>query len=420
MKFSTVDQYNDTYYYKNLYLLNEKFYFLSPIPINLPSTALSVGYLQKKVYEKRETKWKPIVINSLNNLDTIYIKDIVYFNEDEVPNHIGHTLFDSIASQFAALKQCNIVLNEISVILTLQNLKYYEKKYHDVKSSYELLFGKPKIYLDELCQQYKDKIVCFKTFIVGSGNKGVSSYDHTYKAINGYENCWSEFRNYCYLRSGLNDNNTNTKITFASTDKNERKDRIIANDKDICKIISNMTNGLIIRWPELNTFKEQIKVMCETKIYISIDGTAGLNAILLPDNAIYINLGIFKGSEKLVSYMDDYVYSACNFKVIYYHDNIEYNYLNTSQILINTDFLLKIIYNYSVYFSKENYSNYGLQLLDILKRIPLNQQKQIIFNLRITKLAEGCSHYMKNNINIMMLLNSINPLLIEDMYSVLT
>lgn len=390
----------DCVIYKNIILKNGEFYVL-----NNDNRLKNNIYLSRSFYNKIKLNdgfshiWEPKYKN-IENIDIDIIEEVTtFFCEEEVPGHIGHTLFDSIAAQFASLKICNIDLNNKTKIKTLQKLYRYEKKMDnldkydkkqkpiphartnesfmektDVKGSYELLFSEKKTYLHNYLKANMNKTILFKCLVVGSAHKGVGSFNYNYKSLNGYNGAWKDFRDYCYLRCGIVENNPTT-ILMNNPDENTRSDRQVSGYKNIINVLKNKQNHKLIDWSYIKTLKEQIVLLSNTKIFISLDGSSALNSIFLPDNSILINLGLVK--NKTVYYRSDYVFTACPyFKVIYLNDFLENNYRINSSILLND-----IINNYEKYYSDNNYSKSSLIIMDFLNTNYSKEKKLFIFNM---------------------------------------
>lgn len=370
--------------YINIFIYNNQILFVNN-NIELIRIPLQTGYIHRCKYERKDVRWIPIKKNiEFNNFITI--NNTCFLNNSEVPGHIGHTLFDSIASQISTLKQSNIEMNKETKIITIQIHKHYEKKVYDIKDIYKTIFGSEICFLDEINQKYENKPILIKKLILGSSKKGVSFYNTKYTADNGYKNAWRDFRDYFYLRYDINTEKEPNKILFINTEKNGRKDRILDNNNDVSNLIKKFDNSMVINWQDVVSLKQQLKLLSQTKCFISICGTAGLNSIFLRDNTIFINLGV-QISKNNVGYMDDYVFPALNIKLIYFHDFVK----NRNNYAIDLTILEKMINEPNIFIAKNNYSNFGLNLIKILEKQTESEKNNIIFNMLANNLAAGCS-----------------------------
>jgi hypothetical protein len=394
---SSVRKINNCFVYNNLVLHNGNVLFVADNEEKLELCALSVGFLHKMRNERRDIRWSPKKVRRFDGIMDLYIDEICFLNEEEIPGHIGHTVFDAIGSQFSCLKQCGINLDEKSEIMTIQMLRTNESKYHDVKGAYQLFFGKPKIYFDELCDKFKDKTVCIKTLVVGSSKKGVSYYDHTYTGNNGYAGAWREFRDYAYIRCKIDQLQPIDKhILYAVTDTNGRPDRVVGNDIEIRKHIHDLN---IIMWSNMESLCEQILLLSRTRLYISVDGTNGLNSIFLPDDAIFINLGVILND--MIGYINDYTYAGCDhIKVIYYQHNVSYKTLRINNSMhINIPLLSDMITHPTKYYAPNNCSLHGLNMKSFIDRLSPMEQKFMIFNFMCSELSTACIQFNYGRIN---------------------
>ena len=125
----------------------------------------------------------------------------------------------------------------------------------------------------------------------------------------------------------------------------------------------------------MKTLKEQIVLLSNTYIYISLDGSSALNSIFLPDNSILINMGLIDNNR--VFYRSDFLFPACSyFKVIYLNDFLQNKYIINSSILLND-----IINNYEKYYSDNNYSKSALMIMNSLNINYSKEKKLFIFNM---------------------------------------
>lgn len=393
----------DCVIYHNILFKNGTFYVLNNNTKLDNNVYLSRCYYHKiSLNDGLSHRWEPIYISNDDiNIDKIE-ETVTFFCEEDVPGHIGHTIIDSIASQFSSLKICGIDLNTKTKIKTLQKLYRYEKKtinfdeedmkqkhiphartaekameLPDVKESYKLLFGEGKTYLHEYSKQNKDKFVLFKCLVVGSSHKGGGSFNYDYKSLNGYDGAWKDFRDYCYIRCNIVKMQSHPKmILLNNPDNDERTDRQVKGSSDIINLLKTQPNSKVISWNNISTLKEQIILMSETHIYISLDGTAALNSIFLPDNSIFINLGILINND-VVHYRSISVFAACNYiKVIYLNDFLQNKYTVNSSILLNN-----IINNCQEYYSDDNYPKSALIAKEYLSSINDVNRKLFIFNM---------------------------------------
>lgn len=390
----------DCVIYYNILFKNGKFYVL-----NNNSKLNNKIYLSRSYYHKIKLNdgfghfWEPNYMDNENiNIDIVE-ETTTFICEEDVPGHIGHTVFDSIASQFSTLKICGIEMNNNTKIKTLQKLYRYEKKrinfdeedikqkpipqwrtresaleLPDIKNSYKLLFGEEKTYLYKYSKKNKDKLVLFKCLIIGSAHKGIGSFNYDYKSLNGYNGAWKDFRDYCYLRCDIVENNPTT-ILLNNPNINERPDRQVSESKNIINVLKSNPNHKIIDWKDMKTLKEQIVLLSNTYIYISLDGSSALNSIFLPDNSILINMGLIDNNR--VFYRSDFLFPACSyFKVIYLNDFLQNKYIINSSILLND-----IINNYEKYYSDNNYSKSALMIMNSLNINYSKEKKLFIFNM---------------------------------------
>lgn len=391
---SSVEKINTGFRYHNILVKDGELWYCTDGDERLELAALSVGYLHKIRATGKDCRWCPLRAPPFTD-DVEYVDNTHYLCDNEVPGHFGHTVFDSISSQYSTLRLCGIPMDKDTRITTIQRPTVNESHYHDIKSAYSLLFGEPVVYLDEFHRQYRGRAVILRTLVVGCSKKGVSFYTTNYVAHNGYIGAWAEFRNYCYLRSGA-EGDRRCNVLFSTTVNNARDDRKLLNDGHICAVINSHPQGKIVDWNAVTTLKEQILLMFHTNIYISIDGTGGLNALFLPQNAIFINLGV--QTIGVHGYMDDYVYPACDMRLIYYHDHLKYN--SDAGFGIDLVYLTRMIMDPKKYLSHLNYSVYGLKLVAYLRTLSRKDAETLIFNFLITSLANACTMLNNGMINV--------------------
>ena len=109
----------DCVIYYNILFRNGEFHVLNNNNILKNNIYLSRSYYHKlKLNDGFSHVWEPKYINAENVKIDIIEETTTFFCEEDVPGHIGHTLFDSIAAQFASLKICNIELNNKTKIKT--------------------------------------------------------------------------------------------------------------------------------------------------------------------------------------------------------------------------------------------------------------------------------------------------------------
>jgi hypothetical protein len=401
---SYVKKVNGCYLYNNLLLHNGELLYVADTDEKMEVCALSVGFLHKMRQEKKDVRWSPKKVRNFDGTIDSYMEEVCFLNEEDVPGHVGHVVFDSVASQFSCLKLCGINLDEKSEITTIQILRPNEAKHHDTKGAYKLFYGKPKIYYDELCDLHMGKTVCIRTLIAGSSKKGVSYFDHTYTGNNGYRGAWGEFRDYAYLRSGAIARKTNDPIEeqhviYATTDSTGRSDRKISNDEEVRAIINDHTQGKIVNWINMGSIRDQILVLCRARVYLSVDGSSGVNAVFLPDDALYINLGAVVNGY--TGHINDFTYTGCDhFKVIYYNDYAQQNRVKRTNLTIDTALLAKMIQNPSGFYANGNRSVHGLKMISYIADLPPLEQKYFIFNLLSTELASACLLINNERVNV--------------------
>lgn len=378
--------------FHNLLVKDGEIWYCSDRKERLELIPLSVGFLQHIRTKQTENRWCPRERSTYHDTVDAELTEIHFFCDNDVAGHIGHVVFDSIASQFATLRLTGIPLSKDTTIRTLQRYKGGER-HADIKSAYSLIFGEPITYSDKFFERYEGQVVVINTLVTGCSKKGIGYYGTDYCAHNGYVGAWKEFRDYCYLRAGVG-GNRDCNVLYATT-VNGRTDRVIVNDDQVCEVIKTHPNGKIVDWTKMPTLKEQIETMFHTNIYISVDGSSGLNALFLPSNAIFISLGAILPNHRSVpeihGHVNDCVYPACDMRTVYYHDHVKYN--KQHGYGIDLEKLAYMIVDPKKYLSTRNYSEYGKNFLKYLLSLSPESRKVVVFNALLNAAPFACTMF---------------------------
>jgi len=293
-----------TIVFNNLYFINGEFVFNGYADESEISTYPNVHYRHTNF-----EMWRPVCRELLDEeIETIETTPYFYLKET-MHYHPGHTLMDDIFSMFYSIYKCGLNYNPF--ICLLDN-KYTELTY-DCKGMFSILFGHVATTLHAL--NISNKSICFKTFVIGNGDSGFSSFNHDY-VIPYQDNIWRKFRDAFYKKAGIKLGSGQKQIYINIGGSTEDLDPDL---KDTLKI----NNINIIDWSKIKTIKSQLEVLKDVKIYITGDGSGALNCVFLPDNATMINLGrVYAiGDYVGVASCDDSVYPALSYIDVFYFED---------------------------------------------------------------------------------------------------
>lgn len=315
--------------YSNLYYRNGEFYCLSTRYTDLPGVYLSVHYL-----ENNHSLWTPTIKSNQDILGcSTKINGQFYFGQMSVPEHPGHTIFDDCVCEFSVLSELKRKMQVYTVLQEPKECKGLSKSTnlveYDVKGIYKLVFGFPAVLLSRLHCRFANHNMndwlCLESVIVGAGERGLSNYNQKYESPGRDTNLWWNFRSHvlarCEQKEFINNLSKTTTEMGPCVTLVYSKNRTIANFTEIRDALSReFFRYQCVDWGEVSTIEEQIEIMSQTSIYVTMDGSCALNCVFLPKNAVMINLGvpIMTAKGYVLGWLDDYLYSVLNYiKVIY-------------------------------------------------------------------------------------------------------
>lgn len=298
-----------TIVFKNLYFINGEFIFNGTSDGSDLYTYPNVHYR----HTRKET-WSPKILELEQN-ETIQTLTIPHFYfRESVHGHIAHTLMDDIFSVFYSLRKCRLDYNPFICIFdtAYSGGAEYSAPY-DCKKMFSSLFGYPAIDFNHF--KNTNKKICFKTFVVGTGDSGLHSYDFNY-VTPFQDDIWRRFRNAFYEKAKV-PLLAGSKIIYI--DDITKKNKIDSNLKSFFE----QNKIEVVCWGETGDIEDQLNILKNVKICITPDGSLALNSIFLPDNAVVINLGrIYANADyKAVGWVNDYLYPALSYvDVLYFED----------------------------------------------------------------------------------------------------
>lgn len=379
-----------TIVYDNLYFYGGKYYFLSD-RLHFESDNLKV-YLSIHFRHTGYDTWEPEIISKLpDEIQLNHINMTHFLVRPSVLGHVGHTIFDDVFGQFNVLSSIDETQLPIRTIIVpyIINNDFNTTKF-DCKKIYKLAFGKSAL-LNVEKYYGKEQWLCFKKLIVGTGDVGLSSYDETYVSPN-INYAWKRFRDHLYHNSGIN------SLTITKTPKIlfVRNRRIIT---DTDKIISKLRETYDVTEVSWNTqgpmqdIKEQVKLIAKHNVYISTDGSAALNAIFLPDNATFINVGLSWNGT--IGWCEDYLYPALqHIKVLYYENFANALISETEEIILDVNVIINMI---SLSINLLSTDNRSPNAHFLFQECPhFDQRKQLIKSWRNDNSAYACTEYVYN------------------------
>jgi len=315
--------------FNNLYFINKEFVFNG----SASDTEIS-AYPNVHYHHTNFEMWAPKIFELPNEQDDIQLITTPHFYTKETLHyHPAHTLMDDIFSIFYSLYKCKINYNPLVCLLDMGNDKIEES--YDCKGMFSLLFGHPAVPLNFF--KNTNSRICFKTFIVGTGGIGFSSYDSNFVSPFRDE-IWKKFRDAFYGRAEISLEIGN-KIIYANTTKKtdnleeDLKDTLIKHDIEI------------VCWGEVPHIKEQLNILKNVQVYITTDGSVSLNSIFLPDNAKVINLGrtYVNDDYKAVGYSEDYLFPALSYVDVFYFEDYYHSTINECGPAPDPDDLVQMI-----------------------------------------------------------------------------
>lgn len=305
-----------TVVYQNLYYYRGTFYIVNDCggTENL-DVHLSVHYRNQNY-----TTWKPKIVRTVSDIiaaDTIheYVGITHFLMTPSVVGHVGHTVFDDVFGQFNALTAIDEFELPIRTVMCLhqENSDFKTVKF-DCKQIYKLTFGRQCIL--DINRYYGDRLICFKKFIVGLGDVGLSSYDETYISPHK-NNVWKRFRDHLYYRVGVSHAPPIVpKILYVHSS------RALSNSSEVINSLRTKYEVTEISWNDqyhMQDISNQIRLISTHNIYISTDGSAALNCIFLQDNSTFINMGIIWCNS--IGWCEDYLYPALPYIRVLYYEN---------------------------------------------------------------------------------------------------
>ena len=329
--------------YENIYLLNNKFYFLTQDKkVDLQEVKLLGGPEHTDFVNENQYLFKPNIkyLSNENEIkdfllgEIIEIKGIVNFFSHYYNHNVGHGLYDAIYPSFLTfLNYCNNSLDYTNLI----NILHVPEWISNVKCSKEWLLeimekfsGKKNLILNNLD---KNKIYKFQILLAGSGYAGISAINRKGIMPGKELNALAKFRNRFYQKYNICIENTKElNITIVDSD------RYTDNDKEILLKINNELNNLYkcsyINWKDIDSFDEHLNIMSNTDIYISSPGTSGNYFPFLREKSIFINLGTnISGEYNIKQLMEVNMALLSNDILIDYYDifkedEYKYNEIN--------------------------------------------------------------------------------------------
>lgn len=305
--------------YKNLYLINNEFYFLTLKNIELPKILTLGGPEHSNIININQYELHPKVkiFNDQKELDE-YVKNlnIIEFNTPTVyfshyyDHNVGHGLYDALYPIFFAfLNFNNNTYDEFNILVNLLFIPRWKFQWNASRDwLLEIFekFSKGKLIIRNNIDNLN--IYKFSCLISGSEYCGISSVNKD-SVMPGKEQLMLEkFRDRfynCYNIVKPIKQSDKLNILFIDSERFTKEERnTLLNIHN--ELIQNGHNSNFISWINYPSFKEQLEIMNNTDIHISCSGTSMMNFVFLNDNKIHINLGtsFYGGSLNLPSLME--------------------------------------------------------------------------------------------------------------------
>ena len=286
--------------YKNLYYINNTFYFLTTdknIKIENVKSSNTDSFLPTiKLFDTQNE-----IKLDINKLLKENIKDITGYISHYYDWNVAHGLYDSLYPIYLTYLNFFYKTQHNDDINLFINLKYIDGWRFPGLSSRDWVLDIFKTFCGgKLIKENYNKVYIstnykFDCFIVGNALSGITSVNK--KAImNGKElNGLEKFRDRMMFKYNIDQNITNEKLVIRIVDSR----RYSSGEKSILLNINDILNAQgydceYISWTNFSSFKQQLEVMNKTDIHIAGAGTSMLNFPFLRDNKIHINLGVSK------------------------------------------------------------------------------------------------------------------------------
>lgn len=356
--------------YKNLYLINGEYQYLTLHNVNLPHANRFTNTLG----------WKPNIkiFQSQHDMDK-YIKslsshiityDLCAFCSIWWGSNIGHALFDGFYPIYLALVKFSY---ENSKFFLLTDVISKDCMIIDI---IERFSGNPIIYTNNLTDISKDRPVHFKTLVVGTGNTGNRIMNVKYTLYGQHEfNALDLFKKRMFSSYNIPcDKPLNydcLKVIIVDNIRYSKEEiKILC---DFASIFSSERYSIkYIKWNDY-TFEEQLNILKDIDIQITGPGTGMMYTPFIKKGGVNINLGymehtqtnyrrpniiiknLAKSDHVLPGWMEQSVCSAADYISNIYYDRANYNTIENIELILTFNKALKIIYGGIIQTNNHNY-----------------------------------------------------------------
>lgn len=348
--------------YKNIYYYNNKWFLFSN------NKSIFNNYCVNAYAKKLGKCWKVYIHNIKENklkknVDIIFNGLSSPFSLTYTSNY-GHAIWDDLYLVYTSI----VKLKYKKDIFNLVIYKRY-KKTHYLDDILKVLhaFSKGKIiYLSD----YSNKIIMFKTLIVGSSHQcqRCVTLDYSLKYSREY-NMTKLIRDRMYEVY-----NIKPHLSYPLKGVIIHNKRFSKYEKSTLKqIITHYHNDKYLRlsyidYRNITKFYDQLKLMSKTHIYISGPGTGLLNFPFIADPGVVIHLGhIHFGCPQ---YLEQYILEGSpHFKALYYSPEERMKTFNYSYIITLINVAINYIINNKYIYVKrgENLNEIGKLYVKICK-----------------------------------------------------
>ena len=300
--------------YNNLYYINNKFVFLTTNKnIILKKVRISITSASPVCFDNEII---PTVI-LFENIDKLceYVNTIKYTKINGITGYfshyydwnVAHGLYDSLYPIF--LTYLFFFNNNSDIFNIFINLLYIPGWTFPGISSRDWVldifkqFSGGKFIKENVNNQYINENFKFEILIMGNALAGITAVNKNGQmpgreiyALEKFRDRMLRMYNIQYETQEIN-NNKVIRIINSRRYSKEEKDILL---KIVQEFKIKGYDSEYIYWDNINSFKEQLKIMNKIDIHISGAGTSMLNFPFLRDDCVHINLGVNKINESKI------------------------------------------------------------------------------------------------------------------------